>query len=302
MNTVETGRYLDLKNDFAFKHIFANKVLLISFLNALLRERKTIVDITYLNVEQLGRRKGDRKAFFDLYCTDETGEQFVIEMQVGRQRHFMDRILSCAARAILKQAKTGKWDFELQPLFVISIVNFDLHPGNDRCISYHSLMDEDTFTKTSNKLQLVSVELKKFNKLVNELVTDRDKWLYCLRHLAQLSAQPVAIQGEVFDELFELAEFENLKEEDMRTYKKNLLQYNDVRNEVECAREDGVEEGMQKGIQRGVQQGIQHGILQGVQQTTYEIAQKCIQEGMSLDFVIRITGLSSEELKSIGLK
>ncbi len=84
----------------------------------------------------------------------------------------------------------------------------------------------------------------------------------------------------------------------MRTYKKNLLQYNDVRNEVECAREDGVEEGMQK----GVQQGIQHGILQGMQQTTYEIAQKCIQEGMSLDFVIRITGLSSEELKSIGLK
>ncbi|GHT45164.1 hypothetical protein AGMMS49965_21890 [Bacteroidia bacterium] len=289
MKTVEIGRYLDLKNDFAFKFIFANKVLLISFLNAIFREKKKIVDIDYLNVEQLGRRKGDRKAFFDLYCVDETGEQFVIEMQVGKQKHFMDRTLSYAARAILEQAKKGNWDFELKPLYIISIVNFDLRPNDERCISYHSLMDEDKLTKSSDKLQFITVELKKFKKPENELVTDTDKWLYCLKHLSELPAQPAAIQGEVFDELFELAEFETLKEEDMRTYKKNLLQYNDVRSEVECAREEGIQQGMQN-----IQKSIQH--------ATYEIAQKCIREGMSLDLVIRITGLSPEELKGFGLE
>ncbi|GHT42116.1 hypothetical protein AGMMS49965_13000 [Bacteroidia bacterium] len=293
MKTVEIGRYLDLKNDFAFKFIFANKVLLISFLNAIFRGRKTIVDIDYLNVEQLGRRKGDRKAFFDLYCVDETGEQFVIEMQVGKQKHFMDRTLSYAARAILEQAKKGNWDFELKPLYIISIVNFDLRPDDERCISYHSLMDEDKLTKSSDKLQFITVELKKFSKTMDELVTDIDKWLYCLRHLAELQEQPAAIQGEVFDELFELAEFENLKDEDMRTYKKNLLQYNDVRSEVECAREEALQEGIQQGMQN---------IQKGIQQNTYEIAQKCIQEGMSFDLVIRITGLSPEELKSIRLE
>ncbi|GHT25554.1 hypothetical protein AGMMS4957_20550 [Bacteroidia bacterium] len=289
MKTVEIGRYLDLKNDFAFKFIFANKVLLISFLNALFKGRKKIVDIDYLNVEQLGRRKGDRKAFFDLYCVDETGEQFVIEMQVGKQKHFMDRTLSYAARAILEQAKKGNWNFELKPLYIISIVNFDLRPDDDRCISYHSLMDEDKLTKSSDKLQFITVELKKFKKPENALVTDTDKWLYCLKHLSELSAQPAAIQGEVFDELFELAEFETLKEEDMRTYKKNLLQYNDVRSEVECAREEGIQQGMQN-------------IKKSIQQNTYEIAQKCIREGMSLDLVIRITGLSPEELKGFGLE
>jgi hypothetical protein len=74
MNTVKFGRYLDLKRDFPFKKIFANKVLLISFLNALFKGRKKIVDIDYLNVELLGRRKGDRKAFFDLYCNGGVGK------------------------------------------------------------------------------------------------------------------------------------------------------------------------------------------------------------------------------------
>ncbi|GHT20588.1 hypothetical protein AGMMS4957_07950 [Bacteroidia bacterium] len=159
-------------------------------------------------------------------------------------------------------------------------------------------MDEDKLTKSSDKLQFITVELKKFKKPENALETDTDKWLYCLKHLSELPAQPAAIQGEVFDELFELAEFENLKEEDMTTYTKNLLKYNDVRNEYECAREDGREEGLQAGREVGLHEGLR----KGIQQSTYEIAQKCIQEGMSFDLVIRITGLSPEELKSIGLE
>jgi hypothetical protein len=55
--------------------------------------------------------------------------------------------------------------------------------------------------------------LGKFNKTVDELETDTDKWLYCMKHLSELPTQPAEIEGEVFDELFELAEVENLEED-----------------------------------------------------------------------------------------
>ncbi|MBO5131712.1 MAG: Rpn family recombination-promoting nuclease/putative transposase, partial [Paludibacteraceae bacterium] len=89
-------RYLNLGTDFAFKKIFgteANKELLIHFLNCLLDLKKgaKISDITYLNTEQQPKKKGKRKAIFDVYCETNHGERFIVEMQKNSQKHFKDR-------------------------------------------------------------------------------------------------------------------------------------------------------------------------------------------------------------------
>jgi predicted transposase/invertase (TIGR01784 family) len=139
-------------------------------------------------------------------------------MQVIEQKHFMDRCLYYATLPIQKQVKKGKWNYELQPLHVISILNFNLWKDNEQCINYHSLMNEETHTKMSDKLQFVTVELPKFNKLATELENDTDKWLFCMKHLSTLSEQPTEIQGEVFDELFEIADLEQITQEDMKRY------------------------------------------------------------------------------------
>jgi DUF1009 family protein len=68
-----TEKYIDPFTDFGFKHIFGseeNKNLLISFLNDLLDIDDPIVDITYRTLEKLGLNIIDRKAVFDVYCTD----------------------------------------------------------------------------------------------------------------------------------------------------------------------------------------------------------------------------------------
>nr|WP_328988027.1 PD-(D/E)XK nuclease family transposase [Thiorhodovibrio winogradskyi] len=55
------------------------------FLNALLQhEQGQIVDLTYLKDEQLGRTPVDRKAIFDLYCENERGEKFIVELQKAK--------------------------------------------------------------------------------------------------------------------------------------------------------------------------------------------------------------------------
>ena len=84
-------RFVNPHTDFGFKKLFGtelNKELLISFLNALLPEREQIMDVTYLNTEHLSDQPVERRAVFDVYCTNEKGECFLVEMQRGEQQFF----------------------------------------------------------------------------------------------------------------------------------------------------------------------------------------------------------------------
>jgi hypothetical protein len=54
--------------------------LLIDFLNQVLGNREQIKDLTYLNTEQQGRTETDCKAVYDLYCENQQGEKFIIEV------------------------------------------------------------------------------------------------------------------------------------------------------------------------------------------------------------------------------
>ena len=71
-----TERYINPFTDFGFKKLFGtefNKELLIDFLNQVLSDKEKILDLSYLNNEQLGIIEADRKAIFDLYCENEKG-------------------------------------------------------------------------------------------------------------------------------------------------------------------------------------------------------------------------------------
>jgi len=59
----------------------ASKPLLIDFLNALLPQPDKIVDLNFKNNEQLGQADLDRKAIYDIYCENEKGEKFIVELQ-----------------------------------------------------------------------------------------------------------------------------------------------------------------------------------------------------------------------------
>ena len=89
------GKYINPLTDFGFKHIFGTKKFLIDFLNTVLNIKGGIHDLYYDNTERPGRSEEDRSTIFDLYCTLETGELIMIEMQYHDQEFFKDRTLYC---------------------------------------------------------------------------------------------------------------------------------------------------------------------------------------------------------------
>ena len=89
--------------DIGFKRIFGqeiNKDLLIDFLNALLEGEKRVTDITFLDKEQIPLYEEDRMLIYDIYCTDQNGEQFIVEMQNKGQIHFRERALYYLSQAV----------------------------------------------------------------------------------------------------------------------------------------------------------------------------------------------------------
>lgn len=104
------ARFINPFTDVGFKRIFGqaiHKELLIDFLNDLLVGEKRITDITFLDKELLPDFSGDRGVIYDIYCTNEDGEQFIVEMQNREQTFFRERALYYLSRAIARQGERG---------------------------------------------------------------------------------------------------------------------------------------------------------------------------------------------------
>ena len=93
-----------------FKRIFgqeATKDLLIEFLNDMLVGEKQIKDIRFLDKELIPEYNEGRGIIYDVYCTTEDGEHFIVEMQNKSQINFKERALYYLSSAIASQNIKG---------------------------------------------------------------------------------------------------------------------------------------------------------------------------------------------------
>jgi len=209
-------KYICPFTDFGFKKIFGtepNKELLVDFLNQLLAEREgKIADLQYIPTEQLGRNYDDRRSIFDIYCTNEAGERFIVELQKSSQIYFKDRSIYYSTFPIQAQAPKGEWDYNLKAVYTIAILNFKFkETRNDDDKFHHKIKLHDIETKEVfyDKLSYVYLELPKFTKPLEDCETRFEKWLYVLRHLEDLTKRPEKLKEKIFDKLFEVAEIAN---------------------------------------------------------------------------------------------
>ncbi len=114
-----------------------------SRINSLLSGEEVVTDLTYLNTEHLGTGEADRKAVFDVYCQNEKGEKFLVEMQRGEQRGFKDRSIYYATFPIREQGQKGEWNYELKAVYIIGILNFTFDETDDNYFHHEvKLMDK----------------------------------------------------------------------------------------------------------------------------------------------------------------
>ncbi|ACU04038.1 Rpn family recombination-promoting nuclease/putative transposase [Pedobacter heparinus] len=224
-----TSRYINPKTDFAFKHFFgkeSHKDLLIGFLNGIFKGRKIIVDLEYNQVTHQGISKEDRKNIFDLNCTGNKGERFIVEMQQAKRSFFKDRMIYYTSNLIYQQgiSVNSDWNYELPEVYLVAIMDFsfdDTHP--DQYEHDVRLMDVHTHAEFYKKLGYIFIEMPKFKKVETELVTNEDGWLFSLRYMNTLKEIPLSLRDkEEFIKLFNIAEVSNLDPDEMKAYQASL--------------------------------------------------------------------------------
>src|SRR5580658_575745 len=103
------SKFLSPKNDVAFKKIFGtekNKDILIHFLNDMIRfnGKAHIKDVTILKTVQDPEIKAQKTSIVDILCKDENDEQYIVEMQVAKEKGFTKRAQLYAAKAYASQS------------------------------------------------------------------------------------------------------------------------------------------------------------------------------------------------------
>jgi predicted transposase/invertase (TIGR01784 family) len=169
-------RYLDPKNDLAFKRVFGeHKHLCMSLLNSMLPLKSPIVNIEYQSPEMIPELDILRFSLVDVRCTDEDGRQFLVEMQMHWAEGFKSRVLLNASKAYVWQLDKGMPFKLLKPVYALSFVNdiFEKSPemANEYYHHYKIVNIKDTERQIEG-LEFIFIELPKFepnNRAENKL-------------------------------------------------------------------------------------------------------------------------------------
>jgi predicted transposase/invertase (TIGR01784 family) len=290
--------FLDPKNDVAFKKIFGDesrKHLTISALNDFLekKEGELIENITFLDTANLPDVIDGKKSFVDVRCFDQAGRNYIIEMQIINEFNFLERaqyyVACCLARQLEKRGKYKK----LVPVIFIGIVCHELFDEkNDEVqedmISHHLITSSKTGVSRLHLAEYHFVELRKFNKNLDELQSGTDKLLYFIKNADEFEKIPVQLQNDQnIMEAFHVLERSRWSDLELQDY---------IRKQEEIERESRQEQGFKE---EGRQVGLQEGRQEGAQAKAEFIAMNALRNGLTISVIATITGLSVQEIESL---
>jgi len=283
------AKYINPFTDFGFKKIFgdsrvdegngrspASKPLLIDFLNALLPQNNKIVDLNFKNTEQLGQTDADRKAIYDIYCENENGEKFIVELQKAKQNYFKERTIYYSTFPIREQAEKGEWNYNLKAVYCVGILDFsfdDYETEPEKSEVVHTIKFKNQNGKTFyDKLTYIYLEMPNFKKTEADLETRLDKWLYFIKHLEDFQSIPTVFKDEVFTQAFEKAELAKFGQAELDNYEYSLKVFRDNKAVFEYAIETAFDDGK------------------------IEVARNLKKLGVDIEIISKSTGLTKEEI------
>ena len=296
------GRFINPFTDIGFKRIFGqefSKPVLLKFLNALLKDERTITDLQFLDKEQIGIYDGDRSLIYDVLCRTADGEQIIVEMQNRYQPYFKERSIYYAARAIVEQGQRGReWEYDIKAVYLVAFMDFQISDTVKDVRIDVALMDMERHTLFSDKVRLVYLQLPFFTKEEEECHDDFDRMLFVLKHMDVFDRMPWAAKDSVFQRLAEIAEVAKLDKKERIQYEAEVKGYRDtiavMHGQYLLGEAKGRAEGRAEGLAEGWAEGHTEGLLiAATQMRSMGIADKEIKETL---------GLTDEDMKRLNDK
>ena len=240
-------KYLDPKNDVAFKRLFGtekNKEILVNFLNDVLCRSNIIEEVEFLPTINIPDSAEQRVSIVDVMCRDKAGVKFIIEMQVVSTLEYLKRAQYYAARAYVGQRTKEVKYKDLKEVIFLAICNQTILPEHEHYISYHVMLEQSTHKNHLKDFSYTFIELEKFNKSAEALSSQLDKWIYFFKHAEEGDVFPQQLMKDehIHQALDEMKSF-NWSEEELLAYEHVEYEHYAYIGNMALAKEEGKIEG-----------------------------------------------------------
>jgi predicted transposase/invertase (TIGR01784 family) len=284
------SKYLDPKNDIAFKRIFGqekNKAILIHFLNDVLEKKgeEEIKDVTFLSPFQDPELFSKKQSIVDVLCKDEKGVQYIVEMQVARAKGFEKRAQYYAAKAYVSQmVKGGDYEF-LKEVIFLAITDFVMFEQKEDYKTVHVILDQNDYIRELKDFSFTFIELPKFKKKKEDLSSIEDKWCFFFKtseETDEKDLQSIIGSDEIIKEAYEELDRYNWSTEDLQLYESEKKREWDEKA-VEAYK---LEEAEKKGAKKKLT----------------EVARNMLSQNLSINVISQVTGFTEEEIQALNVE
>ena len=313
MESITSNRYVNLLKNSGFKAVFGdenNKDVIIGVLNMLLPARHQVTDITYLRTELQGPIVTNREYHYDFVCRDAAGLTFIVEMQRYDEEYWFKRCVSYCCRSydrltvkgekrenVEEESESNKklepTGYDVQPLYFIGFMDTDLKHENEQAwegkyISEYTFLEKTTHELQDETIFIIFAELKRFNKSEEECETALDKLLYLFKNIGEMEDDENWHKDSFWQRFFRACEIAAFDEKKRAQYEQDM--YDERRFQGQLA----------ASYKNGLEAGIAEGRAEGREAERLEMARKMLAEGIPVDVVVKCSGLSAEEISSLG--
>ena len=318
--TMRSG-YVNLKTDWGFKHLMGHEPQMRSFLNSLLSEEYgEIKSLTFENVEVLSDRKGGRGVIFDLFCTTDSGDKIIVEMQNYSQLFFKTRanyyLYTLMTKVLGRGVDWNKMKKDIPHLIGIFFLGKRMGTETKAIIETEEF---DRIEKTPfwDRMRKYFIILENFDFTDLEQPSFKDCWIEIIKNLGD---NMYKIHPSVYEkadpallELIERAQVGNLSDDEYLRYEAGLkaledyIDFDEMLAEAQAKVEEAqakAEEAQAKAEEaqawaEEAQAKAAEARAEGERRTQIETAKRMLALGMELDAIIMVSNLSKEEIEKL---
>ena len=245
----------------------------------------------------------------DIKAKNTKGDIILIEIQNTRELYYLERVLYGVAKAVTEHLHLGQDYSGVKKVYSISILYFDigvgtdyLYHGQNQFVGVHTHDHLQVNTKERGAIvkrlpseifpEYILVRVNGFDKVA---VTPLEEWVRYLKDGIITSGTTAPGLEEAREKL----RYYSMSPEERYAYDEHLnaiMIQNDV---LSTAKFEGREEGLAEGLAEGREEGLIEGREEGRVEERLETARRMRSDGLSMEMVVRYTGLSEEEINKL---
>ena len=280
--------YMDLRCDWAFKHVMKNTEILKMLLNDFLPEDIESVEPQSNEIDKM--RPDDKNVIMDVLCHTADGKEFIVEMQRKKKTTFKNRMLYYGASMLHAQLKPREPYSALKPVYVICFMDFKMHHETDQLVYRYSLCEQASGERYNDLLSVYFCELPRLQATAIEGLDPVQSWFYILVNMRIFAGKPEDM-GKRYAAVAEEARMPGLpEEEELTKYFRNMITEEERLDIGTAYYEDGFNDGMEKGKAEGEANAMR------------KMAFKMLAAGEVPSRVSEFTGLNQEEVLALQKK